>query len=68
MKLFIWREVFCDYTCGIAFAIAKNKEEAMELILMDSGLRENHIGEFQGNEPEIHNLNEPFGTYVFGGG
>lgn len=33
LKLFVWERVFCDYLCGIAFALAETPEEARELIL-----------------------------------
>jgi len=36
LKLYIWQEVFCDYTCGIAFALAHNVEEARHLIIIES--------------------------------
>ncbi len=30
--LYVWEDVFCDYTCGIAFAIASSPDEARKLI------------------------------------
>ena len=33
LKLFVWDDVFCDYTCGVAFALAETKEEAVRLIV-----------------------------------
>lgn len=33
--LFVWEGVFEDYTPGLAFAIAKTKEEAVDLVMMD---------------------------------
>jgi len=35
LKLYIWKGVFCDYTCGIAFALAHNEEEARHLIVVE---------------------------------
>ena len=32
MKLFVWEEVLCDYTCGVVFAMAPTKEEALKLL------------------------------------
>ncbi len=32
-KLFIWDEVLLDYTYGIAFAVAKNIEDAKKIII-----------------------------------
>ena len=31
-KLFVWDSVFCDYSCGIAFAVARDETEARELL------------------------------------
>lgn len=30
MKLFVWTEYSCDYTCGVAFAMAETIEQARE--------------------------------------
>ena len=35
LKLYVWQEVFCDYTCGIAFALAHDEEEARHLIVVE---------------------------------
>lgn len=32
-KLFIWEDVLCDYTCGIAVAMAHDVDEAREVLL-----------------------------------
>jgi hypothetical protein len=71
MKLFVWKDVFCDYTCGIAFAVAKNKEEAIELIMTEyekdiPGVRK--WRSLKNEEPEVHDLTIPYGTYVSGSG
>lgn len=33
LKLYVWPEVFCDYTCGMAVAIAETLEEAADMII-----------------------------------
>lgn len=33
LKLYIWEDVLSDYTPGIAFALAENREEARQLCL-----------------------------------
>jgi len=30
MKLFVWKNVLCDYTCGMAFAYAQTLEDALK--------------------------------------
>jgi len=32
IKLYVWEKVLCDWTCGIAFALAVSLEEAKELV------------------------------------
>lgn len=32
LKLYVWENYGCDYTCGIAFALAESEEEARKLI------------------------------------
>lgn len=32
MKLYIWDRVFCDYTAGVAFAMAPTLQEAYEAV------------------------------------
>jgi len=33
VKLFVWRQVLCDYTCGIMVALAEDVEQARERIV-----------------------------------
>ena len=46
-KLYVWDDVLSDYTTGIAFAIAKTKKQAVELLLSEwdaaADDRENNI-------------------------
>lgn len=67
MKLFIWRDIRCDYTCGIGFAMARNIEEAREVIKSASEDWEWDIykGELM-DEPEIYEI--PTGAWISGGG
>ena len=68
IKLFIWREIRCDYTCGIGFAMASDKMAAIDAIKEASEDWEwdSYAGELLSNEPEIHD--EPFGDWISGGG
>lgn len=65
LKLFIWHEVFCDYTCGIAFAIAETKEEAITLITKEQEYNKN---ELEQKEPEVHPIDKKYGCMIWGGG
>ena len=68
LKLYIWRDVLCDYTCGIIVAMAHNIEDARSVVI-SSGLDEwNHTRVVRAieDDPEVHS--NPYGTYVVGGG
>ena len=67
-KLFIWRNVRCDYTPGIAFASATSKEEAIDAIHKASEEWEwnAYCGDLLKEEPEIREL--PSGGWISGGG
>lgn len=63
MRLYIWRDIFCDYTCGIAFCMAHSLEEAFSV--MKAKLAPHDFSQLTG-DPEVHD--EPFGSHVWGGG
>lgn len=63
MKLFVWRDVLCDFGCGIAVAMAETVEEARKLLIEDN---KSLFGEVMNTEPEIYE--EPKGISVWGGG
>lgn len=67
LKLFVWENVFTDYTSGIAFAIAHDKEDAINKILGNRPLNF-QLEELKSKEPDIHPLNKPYGNYSIGGG
>ena len=35
LKLFVWEDVLCDYTCGVAFALAPDVETARRMCADD---------------------------------
>ena len=67
LKLFIWHEIRCDYTCGIAFALAHTVEEAREVIKNNS-----KDWEWESYKEELDNqyevYDEPYGYWISGGG
>lgn len=67
LKLFVWYGVRRDYTSGIAFALAKDIEEARQKIKDNSEDWEWDVykGELM-NEPKVYG--EPFGFWMSGGG
>lgn len=69
LLLFIWRDVFTDYTPGIAFAIAHDKQEAINAIIEDAnGRLEGWIRDELNKEPETYSVGKVYGTHVEGGG
>lgn len=37
LKLYVWQDVFCDYTCGLAVALAPDLETAREMLYLQFG-------------------------------
>jgi len=65
MKLYLWRDVLCDYSAGMAFAIASNVNEARGLLAATGRF---YDAADLAKEPEEHSLDEPFCALVRGGG
>jgi hypothetical protein len=83
MKLYLWRDVFADYTSGCAFAIADSKEEAADIAIRDHEYYGRYYGianhllsrvvdekrqELLQADCEVHELTEKFGFSISGGG
>ena len=68
MKLFVWREVLCDYTCGIAVAMAHNVPGARQ-VLLDAAedYEKQSLGGNIANAPDDI-FDVPAGAYCWGGG
>jgi len=63
MKLFIWTEFSPDYSSGLAFAIAKDQKEAMEMIEKEHGVEVSDWGIL-----EVRPLTRKVARAVSGGG
>lgn len=68
-KLYVFENVLTDYTAGMAFAVARNVEEAIKVCCP----YRDHHDSFQRNVTHVHQLKglkrkKPFGYYVYGGG
>ena len=67
-KLYVWERVFCDYTCGIAFAVAKDVAEARSILKARIPEWDQFgCSEFD-RKPKIVYLTKPYGNYTRGGG
>jgi hypothetical protein len=62
LKLYVWEDVLCDYTTGVAFALAGSPEEARELIFKKLGYKDEDLC----ISPRCVEKEEGF--YVYGGG
>lgn len=67
LRLYVWRNVFYDYTPGIAFALAKSPDHARELIAVGlSGVGLEAVKRELAGEPEVYD--RPYGDAIYGGG
>ena len=60
LKLFVWEDVLCDYSCGVMFALAPDVETARKMILKEINTDE------LDQDPIV--VTEPRGFYCWGGG
>lgn len=65
LKLFVWKDVFCDYTCGMAFAIGETKEQAIDAIVNVSDYEKDELIR---SKCEEYPIDKPIGFAVWGGG
>lgn len=67
LKLFVWKDVLCDWTCGVVFALAKSEEQARQLILEDGeDWEQNVLKSSISGSPEVYD--SPKGFHIWGGG
>jgi hypothetical protein len=65
MKLFVWEDVLCDYTCGQMVALATTIEEARKILLQKCS----YIPEKELNkQPKEYDLSSSVGFVIWGGG
>jgi len=75
MKLYVWTGVLCDYTCGMAFAIADSVEDAIQIIAtqgktdghQERSMSEYEIEQIRSEPPTVYELSDKVGYYVWGG-
>jgi len=69
MKIFIWEDILCDYTCGMVVAYARTLGEAFALIEEEEGYMPSGLN---GTPPtrtiDCEKDKEPFCVIVAGGG
>ena len=77
MRLYVWNEVFTDYTDGMAFAIGASLEEAARAACKELNTYdieeydlgpEGRVHELLNSPVQIFDLNSPIGSLCFGGG
>jgi hypothetical protein len=69
MKVFILRNILCDYSCGVIIVAARNKEEAIKIIKdkRPYGLR-GHSVNWANIEDHIEEIGKGYYSELFGGG
>ena len=69
MKVFIWQEVLCDWTCGMIVVIADSLEDAIDKVRNEEG--DFTVSEMARVKPtviETGQLDQPIMFCVWGGG
>lgn len=64
MKVFILKDVLCDYTCGCIIVAAKNRKKAADIIKMNHGSK----NEFSNIENDLEEVIKGYYFEVCGGG
>jgi hypothetical protein len=68
LRMFVWREVLCDNTDGIAVALAHDEAEARAVLLRDADDTEREALESDIEKPADEVYSMPHGIYMWGGG
>jgi len=65
MKMYVWKDVLCDYTCGMIVVFAHDLKEARQIAKkqLDSV---DYEGSIEVDEPDIYD--KPSAVAVWGGG
>ena len=66
LKLYVWENVLCDYTCGVMFSLARSEEEARELIQAAVGYDSDYVKQDLQQTPQVYD--DLVGFAVYGGG
>ena len=65
LKLFVWKEVLCDYTCGIVFAYARDVDHARKLVLANAeDFERGMLQSEMSSDPEIYD--GEIGIHIWG--
>lgn len=65
LMLYVWENVLCDHSCGIAFALAHDSEEARKMILDKLGYEHADLS----RAPQVFDpTGDPVAFYSYGGG
>ena len=64
MKLYVWENLFRDYTTGLAVVLAKDSENARDLLREKIGYDHPDLGQ----KPSEYDLKGPIAFFVHGGG
>jgi hypothetical protein len=66
LKLYVWEDVLCDYSCGMACVLAESEEAALKLLAETwPDMWKYHHEEFEGVDPDVYEV--PVAVYSRGG-
>jgi len=63
LKMYIWEDVLCDYSCGMIAVLAESPEHAREIVRRDY---DDHI--YRETYKDPIEVKEPTAFYAYGGG
>jgi len=67
LSLYVWKDVLCDYTCGVVFALATSADNARQQIVGGvEDWQENAVRGAMAGEPKVYNDKMIF--HLWGGG
>jgi hypothetical protein len=66
LKLYVWEDVLCDYTCGMAVALAHNEDEARSLLV--KATYDFNAGYFAKEPDHVHEMTDGPVVYMVSGG
>lgn len=66
LKLYVWEDVLCDYTCGVIFALARDVREARRLAIAAGDDYGSAVADAVEAKPKVYTA--PHAGFVWGGG
>lgn len=68
MKLYVWENVSCDWTCGMAVAVARSKAEAIDAVMKIYPYGREELETSKPTVVDVGKVKRPRAWHVSGGG